>query len=133
MTDDRKIIRQCFEIIAQGDSDLTPAVYGHFTRSLPEVSQHIDYMDERMRGRMLDQIYPLLMGESDKNYLAFEAANHQGYGADTDSYRGILLAIKATVHELLEQRWTDEEEGAWQRTIESIVGDIQRAIGLHTP
>jgi hypothetical protein len=123
--ENREVINRCFETVAESDIDLTSAVYSHFTETLPEATQHIGYMDERMRGRMLDQIYALLLDEVDADYLAFEARTHQGYGADTGQYRGILTAVKAAVCDVLGELWSSREEDAWEQSINRIVGKIE--------
>ena len=124
MATDNEIIYQCLEAVADSQTDIAPAVYASVSEKMPGMDQHIGFMDSRMRGRMLDQIYKLLLGDVDNGYLEFEARMHQGYGADLAQYRGILDAVKDAVSNVLSDTWSAAEEVAWDRTIEHIVGDI---------
>lgn len=126
MSTDQEVIHRCFEEVAKADVDLAPVVYEKFTACAPQASQHISHMDGRMRGRMLDQIYGLLLGDADSDYLEFEAKMHRGYGANADLYRGILTAVKTATKETLTDAWPAEADTAWDRTIERILSDIQQ-------
>lgn len=130
---DKEIIHRCFEEVAQSGVDITPAVYEKFTEAMPQVNQHIDFMDNRMRGRMLDQIYKLLLEDIDSDYLKFETDMHRGYGADSALYRGILEAVKGCMRDSLGENWSKEYESAWDRSIDSLVEEIQRLEPEATP
>lgn len=122
---DQEILTQCFEDVAHTGTDLTAAVYDKFTRDMPEANQHIGIMDERMRGRMLDQVYKLLLEETDGEYLKFETDMHRGYGADTALYRGILQAVKGAVEDCMGDRWSTREDEAWNRSIDHLIDEIK--------
>jgi hypothetical protein len=98
---------------------------------MPEANQHLDYLDVRMKGRMLDQVYQLLLDEVDDNYLQFETHMHQGYGANTALYRGLLTAVKDAVKIALADSWSAAEDTAWDATIDRIVSDIERLGSAH--
>ena len=129
MATDNEVIYQCLEAVADSQTDIAPAVYASVSEKMPGMDQHIGFMDSRMRGRMLDQIYKLLLGDVDNGYLEFEARMHQGYGADLAQYRGILDAVKDAVSNVLSDTWSAAEEAAWNRSIDHIVGDI--SVVLH--
>ena len=124
MATDKEVIHQCLEAVANAQTDIAPAIYASISEKMPDMDQHIDFMDSRMKGRMLDQIYKLLLGDVDDGYLEFEARMHRGYGADLVQYQGILAAVKDAVSNVLSDTWSAAEEAAWDRTIEHIVGDI---------
>ena len=128
MATDNEVIHQCLEAVANSEKDIAAAVYADVSKKLPDMNQHIGFMDKRMRGRMLDQIYKLLLGDVDDGYLEFEARMHRGYGADLAQYRGMLEAVKDAVSDVLGDTWSATEEAAWNRTIEHIVGDISAAL-----
>lgn len=130
MSNDTLVLRQCFEELAEKDIDIAPAVYAHFLADMPHVEQHIAYLDERMRGRMLDQIYNLLLGDVEEDYLSFEAKMHEGYGATPAMYRGVLDAVKQAVGAALGAEWSVTREAAWVRSIDSIVARIQNMQSL---
>lgn len=126
MNKDTQTLSRCFEELANADTDIAPAVYARFTATMPEATQHIGYLDERMKGRMLDQVYQLLLGEVDDSYLAFEAKMHKGYGANIALYRGLLSAVRDTVKDALAASWSAEQDMAWDASINRIVGDLER-------
>ena len=76
MQEDREVLHNCFEQLANINTDITAAVYAGLNARMPAANQHMDYMDDRMKGRMLDQVYKLLLGEVDRDYLAFETRRH---------------------------------------------------------
>lgn len=123
---DSELLYRCFEQVANTGEDITPAIYENFFQAMPEAEQHIGIMDDRMRGRMVEQIYGLLLGEAGEDYLRFEADMHRGYGANPGFYRGILEAVRDTVKERLTGEWSGEHEQAWDRSIERLMGDIDR-------
>jgi hypothetical protein len=124
MKTDAEMLHLCFEELAKYDRDITAEVYRKFTAGAPGANQHIDYMDARMRGRMLDQVYRVLLDDVDEDYLKFETTMHKGYGADTELYFALLTAVKDSVSEALQENWTDARDAAWNRTIERIGSKI---------
>lgn len=76
MSTDTAVIRCCFEKLAESANEITEEVYKNYTTSMPSVKQHIGYLDSRMKGRMLEQVYRLLLGEADDHYLRFEVHTH---------------------------------------------------------
>lgn len=125
MESDTAILHQCFEKLAVQGVDLAPAVYQRFTAIAPESAEHLTIMDERMRGRMLDQVYQLLLDEVDDNYLAFETHMHRGYGANPQLYRSLLTAVKDATKNTLGADWSATDESAWNRSIDRLVGEIE--------
>lgn len=126
MSSDTEVLRQCMEAVAELDVDISPAVYAAFSASMPESDQHLEIMDERMRGRMLDQVYQLLLGETDHEYVQFEARTHREYGANGGFYRGLLTAVKDCVRDVMGQDWVAAHEAAWGRSIERIVDEFEQ-------
>ena len=128
MNTDTAVIFHCFETLAESDNDITEAVYKNYTSSMPSVKQHIGYLDNSMKGRMLDQVYRLLLGEADEHYLRFEVHTHNDYGATVALYKGLLTAIKKAVKDSLGTVWTTKEEKSWNASIKRILVDIEKII-----
>ena len=126
MVSDIEVVQQCLESVAEVEVDISPTVYAVFSANMPESDQHVSFMDDRMKGRMLDQVYQLLLGEADREYREFEARTHRGYGANESLYRGLLTAVKETVRDTLGQDWKTEYEAAWDRSIENIVNEFSQ-------
>lgn len=123
---DPEVLNRCFEDVAQSGIDIAPMVYQTFLEAMPEADQHIGYMDERMRGRMLDQIFNLLLDDIDTSYLEFETRTHRGYGANSRFYRGMLEAVRDAVKRALKDGWSTQYESAFTRSIDQIVEEIER-------
>ena len=124
MSNDTEVLRQCLEAVAEADVDISPEVYAAFSASWPESDMHLAILDERMRGRMLDQVYQLLLGETNDDYVQFEARTHREYGASPALYRGLLTAVKSTVRDHMGADWAATQEAAWDRSIERIVDEF---------
>lgn len=126
MDSNTSLLNQCFEQIANKNVDITEAVYKKYISNMPDVAEHIAALDERMMGRMLDQVYRLLLEDVDDDYLAFEVSTHQSYGATPERYMGLLIAVKDSVKEVLSERWANAEERAWDKSIKRVVSEIGR-------
>lgn len=128
MGDETDTLYQCLEDVAAAHTDITEAVYERLERTTPSISQHISHMDANMKGRMLDQVYQLLLGEANSVYLAFETNMHAGYGADLVMYRGVLEAVRDEVAAILGETWTVQRESAWNDAIERVAHDIEQLL-----
>jgi len=124
MRADSEVLKRCFERLAETGIDITGAVYRQFEATAPDVGMYIGAMDERMRGRMLEQVFKLLLGETEEGYLAFEARMHRGYGANAYFYRSLLEAVAHSVREEMGEEWSAADDAAWNRTIGRIVDEI---------
>lgn len=126
MDSNTSLLNQCFEQLANKNVDITKAVYKSYISRMPDVAEHIAALDERMMGRMLDQVYRLLLEDVDDDYLTFEVSTHQNYGATPERYSGLLIAVKDSVKEVLSECWTNAEERAWDKSIKRVVSEIGR-------
>jgi len=126
MNSNVSVISRCFEKLAEMNVDMTASIYSAYLSAMPEVTEHIEYLDDRMKGRMLDQVYRLLLDDVDNDYLSFEARTHRCYGATVARYKGLLNAVKTTFKEQLGASWTAEDEQAWDASISRILTDIER-------
>lgn len=126
MSSQAAVLNQCFETLASADIDIAGPVYKKYLAAMPEVAEHIECLDDRMRGRMLDQVYRLLLDDVHEDYLTFETVTHRCYGATNQRYQGLLEAVKNSVKEALGESWSAEMEHAWSSKIESIIEDIKQ-------
>lgn len=113
MADTNQRITASLEAIA---SDLNALVIERYFALCPASEQVMRYMDEYMRGRMLEQVYLLMLGAEDfEAWLDFELANHREYGVEDDMYRHLFDALHQVVREHVGETWRQEWEEAWQR------------------
>ena len=121
-------IHRSFEIAAERGGDIAPAIYAAYFARCPESSELMRYVDDYMRGRMLDSVFELLMADDASEqfaYLRFEAANHATYGVLPHMYENLLTAVRDTVRDACGADWTPEMEAAWRARLDAIVGEIR--------
>lgn len=128
------IIRS-LEIAAEAGGDISASVIARYHELCPASAGLMDHMDEHMLGRMMDQVFLLLMDDSDAeldSYLTFETKNHQSYGAQPYMYENLLTATRDIVRSLVAGSWTDELEGAWKARNEFLLDEIAKASAAET-
>jgi hypothetical protein len=108
--------------------DISPAIYDRYFELCPDSRAIMSHTDEYMRGRMLDEVYRLLMNDNltgDRDYLAFETVNHRAYGAAGYMYENLLLAVRDVVRGALGQDWTPSVAAAWNARLAELLGIIR--------
>jgi len=119
-----EVIQRCFERLADKGVDITEAVYREFMAGETDSIQAVKDMDTRTKGRMLEQIYNLLLDVTEKNYLSFETRMHVAYGAESIMYRRILSAVRNSCKVALNDLWTEVEDIAWGARINELMIEI---------
>jgi len=123
--DTKKRVRDVFERLAETGADINNTVYDHFLSQSPVAAEHMASVDERMRGRMLEQVILLLMGDTEKQYLEFETRMHRSYGAEPELYLKLFSAVKNAVKAALVDDWCKEDEVAFNETIQRLMCNIR--------
>ena len=116
------------ELAAEKAGDIAPAVYARYFERCPDSRMIMQHTDEHMRGRMLDEVFRLLMSggvEQEREYLAFETTNHRAYGAAPHMYRNVLLAVRDVVQAALGSEFSAEMADAWTRRVDDLVAVIE--------
>ncbi len=116
------------EQAAEIAGDIAPAIYSRYFERCPESQSIMVHTDEHMRGRMIEEVYRLLMAESvdhEREYLVFETSNHRAYGAQSHMYENLLLATRDVVQKALGTGYTGEMKAAWERRLEDLLGIIR--------
>lgn len=121
--------------------DLTPPVYDRFFARHPEAralfndSKTRFRLEERTRGRMLNEVIDLLMALAAGETYAQEtidqsAREHASYGAIAPgAYQGLLDALFEVLAELAGPAWTPIAEAAWRRQAERLMSIVRETIG----
>jgi hypothetical protein len=121
-------VQQSLEAAAERCDDLSVPVYERFFEAHPAASQMMKHVDERVRGRMLNDVLELLMvpaAEDDRPLIAFEVASHRGYGVPEALYVPFLTAIRDTVRALAPEIVGPRVEAGWNRRIDQLLGVIR--------
>jgi len=116
------------ERAAEVAGDISPAIYDRYFERCPDSRAIMSHTDEYMRGRMLDEVYRLLMNDNltgDRDYLAFETVNHRAYGAAGHMYENLLLAVRDVVRGALGPDWTESTAQAWDARVAELLGIIR--------
>jgi hypothetical protein len=120
------------EIAGEMAGDISPAIYQNYFARCPGSEALMAHIDELVRGKMLDEVFRLLMIEdytSEANYLNFEMKNHRlAYSVEAHMYGNLLAAIKETVENALGGAWTQSFEQAWQQRLASLLMEIDNRL-----
>lgn len=123
-----EVVTSTLEQCAELDVDLTPEIYDVFFKTCAESVPLMGHSDAYMRGRMLEQVFELILDDSPQgpgSYLHWEVDNHvTAYGVDAAMYDAFLRAIKEAVKRTIDDNWQDEFEAAWDARIEALLADI---------
>lgn len=99
-----ELIVTALEQVAERAGDITPTVFERYFARCEDSRELMSHMDEHMLGRMLDQVLLLVMepGEDElESYLAFETANHRGYGVQQHMYENLFAALTGVISDTL--------------------------------
>jgi hemoglobin-like flavoprotein len=133
---DRAAISECdtvlqtFSQLAETGQGITPRIYEFYFERCPGSQALMAHVDHRMKGRMMDEVFKLLMTEElprQRDYLRFETKTHEGYGVEPVMYENLLLAVMDSVKESLASTWTEGYESAWKIRLQSLLREIRTA------
>lgn len=129
MTDDERI-EASLARMAESDEDIGAEVYERFAELLPESAELMRHTDLYMRGRMLQDLFTLLLtppGDIDQGYLAFEVRSHRAYGVTFAMFPPLLEAVRQTLRRRLGTHWDSATDLAWASRIAELSRQIATA------
>jgi hypothetical protein len=133
---DLDVVVESLEQLAEREGDIAAEVYERFFASCGSAVPLMGHSDVHMRGRMLDEVFGLLMDEVEpveSSYLRWEVGNHvEAYGVEVEMYDAFLNSLKDTVQAGLGETWDTRYEGAWHSRIQSLLSAISRDSGSET-
>jgi len=122
------LVLKSFELAAETDTDITPLIYDKYFKSSPESEDLMSHIDELVRGKMMEEVFRLLMVENyqpEAKYLNFEIKNHESaYNVEPDMYIKLLDAVRVAVKETLRSEWSIKYEEAWQGRISDLTNEL---------
>ncbi len=86
------------------------------------------HVDEHIQGRMLAEVFELLMLEDvagEERYLAFEVDNHRSFGVRPEMYAPLLDAVRDVVREHAAAAWDEATAAAWERQLARLAAAIE--------
>lgn len=129
------LILQSLEIAAERNGDITEQIYSSYYEKSPESRELMQYVDENVKGKMMDEIYRLLMVEDygeEAAYLNWEVDNHEmAYSVLPHMYEGLFEALFETIESSLGADWNNAYAAAWQARLgllrEEVLGRFSKA------
>ena len=122
------LVLKSFKLAAETDTDITPLIYDKYFKSSPESVDLMSHIDELVRGKMMEEVFRLLMVENyqpEAKYLNFEIKNHESaYNVEPDMYIKLLDAVRVAVKDTLRSEWSIEYEEAWQGRISDLTNEL---------
>jgi hypothetical protein len=104
------LVTESLEIASEIKGDIAPAIYERYFERCPGSKALMSHIDELVQGKMMVEVYRLVMLESyddEAAYLTFEVNNHAlAYSVEPNMYRNLLSALMDTVAESLAEQWT---------------------------
>ena len=122
-------IHALLEQVATTDIDFDKKCFERFFQISEEGKTLMAHMDRVHRGKMMAEIYRLMMAcdlDDEADYLNWEAQNHEtAYLVPGRLYPIFMRAFKETVAETLDYGWTKADEDTFARRCDQIVTEIQ--------
>lgn len=122
------LVLKSFERAAEAGTDITPLIYDRYFESSPESIDLMSHIDDLVRGKMMEEVFRLLMVENYKpetEYLNFEVKNHESaYKVEPNMYLKLLDSVRLAVKDSLAPDWSVEYEEAWQVRIGNLTNEL---------
>ena len=121
-------ILSTLELVAEEGIDVTAPTYEDFFKVSPESITLMEHMDHLMRGRMLNALIMMVMmpeGTPKKDVIHFEVKTHSANGVKPIMYLQLFESFHKAVKEAIGEKWTSDQEGAWQREITQLMENIE--------
>jgi len=124
-------LQRSLEIAAERGGDIYPAIYDAYFARCAGSHELMRLTDPYMRGRMLDSVFQVLMGESaaeQHGYLRFETTTHATYGVQSHMYENLLTAVRDVVRAACGDDWSAGMAAAWDARLAGILEEIHSVL-----
>ena len=122
------LVLKSFELAAENGTDITPLIYDKYFETSPESVGLMSHIDDLVRGKMMEEVFRLLMVEDDQpeaEYLNFEVKNHElAYNVEPNMYIKLLDAVRLAVKDAIASDWSIEYDEAWRGRIGDLTNEI---------
>jgi len=130
---EQELIERALECAAEDDPQLNARIYQNFYDAMPDAEALMSHVDDGVRGKMMSEIYRLLLTEgvaaSDGDYLAFETKTHaNSYFVQPEMYWGFSAAFLKTLRLSAARVWSPVVEQAVSQRLDAMTAAIHRAI-----
>ena len=133
MSVEQELIERALECAAEDDPKLNERIYKNFYDAMPDAQQLMSQVDEGVRGKMMAEIYRLLLADdvatSDSDYLVFETKTHaNSYFVQPEMYRLLSDVLLQTLRLSAAREWSPTVEAAVSRRLNSLARAINSAV-----
>ena len=133
MSVEQELIERALECAAEDDSKLNERIYKNFYDAMPDAQQLMSQVDEGVRGKMMAEIYRLLLADdvatSDSDYLVFETKTHaNSYFVRPEMYRLLSDVLLQTLRLSAARVWGPAVEAAVSRRLNAMTTAISSAL-----
>ena len=133
MSVEQELIERVLECAAEDDPGLNETIYKNFYEAMPDAEQLMSHVDEGTRGKMVAEIYRLLLAEdvaaSDGDYLMFETKTHaNSYFVLPEMYNVLSDVFLQTLRLSAAREWSPTVEAAVSRRLNSLARAINSAV-----
>ena len=133
MSLEQELIERVLECAAEDDPGLNETIYKNFYEAMPDAEQLMSHVDEGTRGKMIAEIYRLLLAEdvaaSDGDYLMFETKTHaNSYFVLPEMYNVLSDVFLQTLRLSAAREWSPTVEAAVSRRLNSLARAINSAV-----
>ena len=133
MSVEQELIERALECAAEDDPKLNERIYKNFYDAMPDAQQLMSQVDEGVRGKMMAEIYRLLLADdvatSDSDYLVFETKTHaNSYFVRPEMYRLLSDVLLQTLRLSAARVWGPTVEAAVSRRLNAMTTAISSAL-----
>ena len=133
MSVEQELIERALECAAEDDPKLNERIYKNFYDAMPDAEQLMSHVDEGVRGKMMAEIYRLLLTKdvaaSDSEYLVFETKTHaNSYFVRPEMYRLLSDVLLQTLRLSAARVWSPAVEAAISRRLNALTTAIDSAL-----
>ena len=133
MSVEQELIERALECAAADDPKLNERIYKNFYDAMPDAEQLMSHVDEGVRGKMMAEIYRLLLTKdvaaSDSEYLVFETKTHaNSYFVRPEMYRVLSDVLLPTLRLSAARVWGPAVEASVSRRLNAMTTAINSAL-----
>lgn len=123
------------EVAVENSGDITPLVYEKYFARCPDSSALMSHMDDITKGKMMDEVYRLVMTEdyiAESDYLNWEVQNHEyAYNVEPHMYESLFTALVEAVRESVGSQWSSDMETAWLTRCDELRNEIVKRFSVN--
>ena len=133
MSVEQELIERALECVSADDPKLNERIYKNFYDAMPDAEQLMSHVDEGVRGKMMAEIYRLLLTKdvaaSDSDYLVFETKTHaNSYFVQPEMYRLLSDVLLQTLRLSAARVWGPAVEASVSRRLNAMTTAINSAL-----